>query len=214
MTTESLVNWIRNREQEIRKEIVLADERGDGVGSLQYRLMLEEFAFYKKLIKCYKLKKYCWEHLDWLVEEDMKIFKCVREYPKYLLNPKKKMRQYVIQEIIKKIREATKRFNTIEIEEWFIERERIKEHIELFYHEPQERKPAVEALEYIEKYVINTKEKEFCRIETINALEEERPKHFNTGTEIYYLNDVRSIIANGIFDKILFWLKNEAEGYK
>ena len=93
----------------------------------------------------------------------------------------------------------------IEIEEWFRERERIKKYIDLFYHEPQEREPAVEVLEYIEKYIINIKEKDFNRIETINALEEVRPKHFNTG--IYYLNNVRSIIANGIFDKILFWLK-------
>jgi len=212
MTTETLVNWIRNREQEIRKEIVLADERGDRGGSLQYRLMLEEFAFYKKQFKCYK--KYCWEHLDWLVEEDMKIFKCVREYPKYLLNPRKKMRQYVIEEIINKIREAPKRFNTIKIEEWFIERERLKKHIELLYHEPQERKPAIEAFDYIERYVINTKKKELNRIKTINALEGERQNHYNPCQIIYYINDVKSIVAHGIFDRVVFWLKYEAVGYK
>ncbi len=106
----------------------------------------------------------------------------------------------------------TKRFNTIGIEEWLGERGRVIKHIELFYHEPQEYKPAIEALEYIEKYVINTKD--FNRIETIEALEEERSKHFNTGMCIYYSNDKRSMIANAIFDRVVFWLKYEAEGYK
>lgn len=214
MTTAYLLNWITNRQQQIREKIMLADKKGEERESVKYNQMLVNYEWLKTRIKCYKEKKYCWQHLDWLLELEEKTHKFLIEYPKYILRPQTRACLEMYNEVLDKIRETPKRFNTIEIEEWFVEREYVKKHIELFYHEPQEHKPAIEALEYIEKYVINTREKEFNRVETIKALEEERPKHFNTGLCMYYLNDNRSIIANGIFDRVLFWLKYEAEGYK